>query len=210
MALRLRPVALRRRRVGGDRKAREGPLSDEADAAAPAVAWHDGSDEVLLHLDSLCVTDAGGWRRCELEFESGVSGRSRVQFAFHTSVNGLGDNVRACATLSEARSPVLRPLRPPAVEATLWEALLGPPPHETARPADHLRAAGGVWQITSRSSRGVQACVCLFTAKLTPRILPPTCVRLRREGYDTITLPAFIRFLRTFKFRSRCRRARCC
>ncbi len=100
--------------------------SDEADAAVPAVAWHDGSDEVLLHLDSLCVTDAGGWRRCELEFESGVSGRSRVQFAFHTSVNGLGDNVRACATLSEARSPVLDRCAAD-VEATLWEALLDRP-----------------------------------------------------------------------------------
>jgi len=100
--------------------------SDEADAAAPAVRWHDGSDEVLLHLDSLCVTDAGGWRRCELEFESGVSGRSRVQFAFHASVNGLGDNVRACATLSEARSPVLDRCAAD-VEATLWEALLDRP-----------------------------------------------------------------------------------
>lgn len=97
--------------------------SDEADAAAPAVTWHDGSDEVLLHLDSLCVTDAGAWRQCELELESGASGRSRVRFAFHTSVNGLGDSVRACATLAEVRSPVLDRCAA-AVEATLWEALL--------------------------------------------------------------------------------------
>jgi hypothetical protein len=96
---------------------------DPTDATAPAVTWHDGSDEVLLHLASLCVADTGGWRHCELELESGMSGRSRVRFALHTSVNGLGDSVRACATLGEIRSPALHRCAA-AVEATLWEALL--------------------------------------------------------------------------------------
>jgi hypothetical protein len=89
----------------------------------PAVTWRDGADEVLLHLDSLCVTDAAGWRQCELELESPESGRSHVRFAFHTSVNALGDRVRASAIVSEASSPLLERCAAD-VEATLWEALL--------------------------------------------------------------------------------------
>jgi hypothetical protein len=95
-----------------------------ATAPSLAVTWHDGTDEVLLHLRSLCVTDTGDWRQCELQFESDPSRRHRVQSAIHASVNGLGDRVRACATLSEHRSPVLDRCAA-AVEATLWEALLG-------------------------------------------------------------------------------------
>jgi hypothetical protein len=98
-------------------------LSGDADVSAAAVTWHDDSDEVLLLLDSLSVTDTGDWRHCELALESGESGRSRARFAFHTSVNAMGDSVRACATLSEVSSPALDRCVA-AVEATLWEALL--------------------------------------------------------------------------------------
>jgi hypothetical protein len=95
----------------------------DADETAAAVTWHVDSNEVLLLLDSLSVTDTGDWRHCELELESGESGRSRVRFAFHAGVNAMGDSVRACATLSEVPSPVLDRCVA-AVEVTLWEALL--------------------------------------------------------------------------------------
>lgn len=94
------------------------------DAEASTLASDDGAHEVLLHLESLSVTDSDGWRVCELELESCASGRSRVQFALHTSVNELGDRVRACATLCDPPT-ALHQRRADDVQATLWDALMG-------------------------------------------------------------------------------------
>ena len=78
--------------------------------------------------------------------------------------------------------------------ATLWEALLDRP-HETS-PAGRLRRARRRAAGASASSRAVRACRCSSTGRSSRRSSPAEMVRLRRAGYDTITLAAFIRFLR--------------
>ena len=165
--------------------------TDHAVAGAPAVTWRDGADEVLLHLESLTVTDAEGWLVCALELETPAEGRSRVRFAFHTSVNGLGDRVRACATLCDAPSaarPALRVgRRGHAVGGAAemrWLALVGC--------CLALAACGGDARVTPRNS----TVPVLVYRDVAGTDFAAQMERLRDAGYETISLPAFIRFLR--------------
>jgi hypothetical protein len=91
---------------------------------APLV-WSDDREDVLVHVDSLRVTEADSWLLCDLELEPMPARRRRVRFAFHGSVNDTGDRVLAAATIDGPRRHGARLAQRCAadIEAVLWSVL---------------------------------------------------------------------------------------
>ena len=93
-------------------------------AKAPLV-WRSERGHVLVHVDSLRLTETGGWLLCDLDLEPMPARRRRVRFAFHSSGNDSGDRVLAAATIDGPRRRGSRLAQHCAadIQAALWSLL---------------------------------------------------------------------------------------
>jgi hypothetical protein len=69
-----------------------------ADKPGP-VLWTDGTEQVLVHVDSLEIERTGRWLACDLDVEPAQARRRRVRFAFLAAVNRAGDTILAEAAI---------------------------------------------------------------------------------------------------------------
>jgi hypothetical protein len=63
------------------------------------LVWTDGSERVLVHVDSLRIEQAGRWLYCDLDVEPVHARRRRVRFAFLAAVDRAGDTILAEAAI---------------------------------------------------------------------------------------------------------------
>jgi hypothetical protein len=87
--------------------------------ATSAVEVSDGADSVLVHVDTLRLSDLDGWLRCDVDVETEPAGRHRLAFGFYRA-----GAMRATATLSGSRN-ALADRWGPSLERLLDDALEG-------------------------------------------------------------------------------------
>jgi hypothetical protein len=84
-----------------------------------AIEVTDGADSVLVHVDTLRLSDSDGWLRCDVDVEAEPAGRHRLGFGFYRA-----GAMRATATLSASRNTLADRWGPP-LERLLGDALDG-------------------------------------------------------------------------------------
>jgi hypothetical protein len=67
--------------------------------ATSAVELTDGADSVIVHVDTLRLSDVDGWLRCDVDVETEPAGRHRLGFGFYRA-----GAMRATATLSGSKT----------------------------------------------------------------------------------------------------------